>query len=540
MTDPVTDAIDGPPPEQGELFDAAARLKFEFNDRDNAYRLYALLDTRMIYVPGWGWGCWNGKHFDFEAGEEMALQMGLEALPRAVRDEAAAKSTQVVAKFRIDAWCALNPGKSAEDAAKAIKAAGRKKYREYAIGCGNNNRINQALAAARTNFRADVADLDADPWRLTCANGVLDLGALAEPAPDAEEPEEREARLAAALGPFDPSMKGSRRPATDYLPGADCPGWRRFVGLAMPEAEHAAYLQRCMAACLAGRNERQMALIFLGQGGNGKSTAANALARVLGGYAATCRIDMFLDGKYTNSGAATPEEAVLPGARVYQASEPEAGATLSSSKIKGLTGGEPRQSRANYGKPFTWVPHGVPVLSFNKMPRITDESEGMWRRLTPVHFTVKLHELPAAERVTPAAMERILAAEAPGILNWLIEGWIELAERGLDPPKDVQALKSQLRAMSDPVGEFLDNCTERRLGASISVGELHRVYEKWCAENGAEVLKLRSFNRAMVGKDYLKDKVSIMVWRNLAWHQDDDVQRVRDAATTGGTGSETP
>jgi P4 family phage/plasmid primase-like protien len=533
----MTDGPDPLPadrPAQGGLFDASARLKFEFNDRDNGRRLFAMLGDRMLYVPGWRWGCWNGRNFDFEAGEEMALQLGLEALPRAIRDEAAAKSTAMVEKFRVDAWLALNPGKSPEDAEKAIKAAARKSYRDYAIGSGNNGRVKAAFDAGSTLFRAEVTDLDADPWRITCANGVLDLKACARPGPDAEEPDERAARLAAALGPFDPSMRGTRRPAVAFDPQAECPGWRRFVRLAQPDPEHAAYLQRCMAACLAGRNDRQIALVFLGQGGNGKSTTANALARVLGGYAATCRIDMFLEGKYQAGSAATPEEAVLPGARVYLASEPESGAVLSSSKIKGLTGGEPRQSRANYGKPFIWVPHGVPVLSFNKMPRITDESEGMWRRLTPVHFTQKLHELAPEDRVTPAEMERIIEVEASGILNWMIEGWIDLAERGLAPPKDVQALKAQLRAMSDPVGEFLGDCTERQAGSVIPVAEVHKVYEAWCAENGVEPMKLRSFNKVLSDKDYLKDKVSITVWRHVAWRQEPDVDRIRDKAAGGG------
>lgn len=527
-------------PEQGDLFDAQSRGKWEFNDRDNGRRLHALLSREMLYVPGWGWGCWNGRHFDFEAGEEMALKAGAEALPRAIRDEAAAKVSGSIEKFRIDGWLAQNPGKSPADAETAIKAGLRKKYREYAIGCGNNGRVKAALDAGRTLFRADVTDLDADPWRLTCANGVIDLKALAAPAPDAEDPEERIARLGRALGPFDPAMRGTRRPAIAFDPAAECPGWRRFVGLAQPDPDHADYLRRCMATCLAGRNDRQVALVLLGQGGNGKSTTANALARVLGGYAATCRIEMFIEGKYQAGAAATPEEAVLPGARIYVASEPESGAVLSSSKIKGLTGGEMRQSRAIYGKPFFWVPHGIPVLSFNRMPRITDESEGMWRRLTPIHFTQALHELPKPERVTPAEMERIIAAEASGILNWILEGWVDLAERGLDPPPAALALKAQLRAMSDPVGEFLADCTERQPAATIPVSELHKVYEKWCAENGAEPMKLRSFNRVLSDKDYLKDKVSVMIWRHIAWRADPDVDRIREAAITGERSHELP
>jgi P4 family phage/plasmid primase-like protien len=536
MTDPVTGAFDGPPPDQGELFDAGARLGLQLNDRDNGRRLKAVIGHRMAYVPGWGWGVWDGKRLDFEAGDEMALRMAGTELPEAVLEEAAALSAQPVPKPQLDAWLAVNPGKSATNAETAIKGGGRKKYRDYALGCGNNGRAKAALEAARALFRVDIDDLDNDPWRLTCANGVLDLRALARPAPDAEEPEERIARIGAALGPFDPTMMGTRRPAAAFDPAADCPGFRRFIGLAQPIPASAAYLQRCLSTLLFGRNWLQVALVMLGEGGGGKSTTSNAIAQVFGGYFAKCQVEMFLAQKYA-SGGATPEEAVLPGARVYYAEEAEEGAILSSAKIKGFTGGTPRQSRANYGKPFVWTPHGVPLLSFNKMPRITDESEGMWRRLAPIRFVERLHELPASERVNPAAMERIIRAEASGILNWLLEGWIDLHERagrddaamqGLDPPGDVLALKSQLRAMSDPVGEFLKDCTVRQRGGRIRAREIHTVYEKWCADNGAEPMGLRQFGRAMVAKDYLKRKIDSMCWIDLAWELRDDIDRWRD------------
>lgn len=524
-------------PRQDDLFTPQARLQLEFNDRDNAVRLHAMLAERLAYVPGWGWGAWDGKRLDFEAGEELAMQAAARELPRALRDEAAVKSRQPVEQAELDAWVSDHPGKSEKEAEKALRASRSAAHRKQAISCGNKAKVNSALEMARPLFRVDIEDLDADPWALVCENGVLDLKALARPAPEAEDPDERQARLGAALRPFDPRHRNTRRPAVAFDPTADCPRWRRFVALALPDPAQAAYLRRALAACLAGRNERQMALVLLGQGGNGKSTTANALKATLGGYAASCRIDMFLEGRFVAASGAQPEEAVLPGARAYIASEPETGAVLSSSKVKGLTGGEPRQSRAMYGKPFTWIPNGVPLLSFNKLPRITDESEGMWRRLTPVHFTQKLHELPPEQRVTPAEMERAIAEEASGILNWLLEGWVELAEIGLAPPPEILALKSQLRAMSDPVGEFLNDCTDRVAGGGIPASELHKVYEAWCAENGAEPLPLRSFNRALVAKDMVKRKSNVMIWCDLAWKPEEAVDRVRNKAEDRGGGA---
>lgn len=533
--------------EQGELFDAGGRLKLGLNDRDNGTRLWALAAHRLIYVPGRGWGVWDGRRFDFDAGEELALRLVSTELPKAIEDEAAAKTSQPISRPQIEAWLLDHADKKPADAERALKAAHRPTYKKFANDCANNARAVAALLAARALFLADVDDLDCDPWRLTCENGVIDLKALAAPAPDAEDAEERILRLGDALGPFDPGMRGTRRPAARFDPEADCPGWRSFVSKAFPNPASAAYFQRALAVTLFGRNERQVVLVMLGQGGNGKSTALNMLKFVLGGYAATTRIEMFLETKFSNAGAPTPEEAVLPGARAYVGEEPEAGAVLSAAKVKGLTGGAPRQSRPLHGKPFTWTPHGVPVLAFNKMPRVSDETEGMWRRLVPIHFQIELHKLPRADRLEPTEMARVIAAEASGILNWLLEGWVALAERaelpdtvlqGLDPPEDVLDLKAQLRAQADPVGEFLADTTERISGARIGATDLHRVYEIWCARNGAEPLALRTFGRVMIAKDYRKKKQNTMVWRDLSWLQRPDVEELLNELAARERGSE--
>ena len=543
----VLGALQAGTPDAGEYFDAASRLKLELNDRDNGIRLAAVASDDLLYVPGMGWGVWDGRRFDFDAGEEKSLKVAAVKIPAALMAEAAAKSAKGVDERELSAYMAANEGLDLEAAISRIKAGRRKSYSLFALNCGNNAKAKAALEAARPQFLAEVSDLNSVPWCLTCENGVLDLDVLSEPPPVDEEPEERAERMGAALGDFDPSMRGTRKPAVKFDPAAECPRWRRFVSLAFPPdaggTEDADYFRRAMSTALFGLNERQIALIFLGQGGNGKTTASNALQFILGGYAATCRIELFLESKYASSSGPTPEEAVLPGARAYIAEEPEASAVLSASKIKGMTGGSTRQSRPLHGKPFNWVPNGIPVLAFNKMPRINDESEGMWRRLVPIHFTQRLHELPVGQKMTPGEVERAVREEASGILNWLLEGWVDLCDRagrpgtllqGLDPPASVLELKSQMRAMADPVGEFLADCTDKVIGGRIGATELHKVYELWCAENGAEPVALRTLSRTMQAKDYIKRKAGTMSWLNVAWIPGERIDQWLDKIKGGG------
>lgn len=510
----------------GETWDALARAKLPHTDVGNAQRLRMAYGDSLRYVPGVGWVVWNGRIWDAEFGETAALTIAAN-LPDLLIEESAALSSAPVPKAQLDAWLAENEGESEEAGRKSIRAARKRGAAGFAKSCGSIGKLNAALSLLRDHCRARVIDLDPCPFRLTAANGELDLDALAADRPEAEEEEERVERMGRCLGPFRKESLSTRMLGCDFDPAADAPRWRRFIETALPDPEMRAFAQRLAGYLLSGRNNVQVALVLLGPGGNGKSTFANGLARVMGSYAAACRIEMFLESRNVSQGP-TPEEAVLPGARVLIASEPEPDATLSSSKIKSMTGGERRLSHAKGKAPFEWFPHGVPLLSFNKVPRISDESEGMWRRLTFLPFNVYLPDLPADRRVDHAEMERILEAEASGILNWMVDGWIAFRAVGLAPPAEAVEIKARQRALADPIGEFMVDCTVGEAAASIQSSELHKVYEAWCEANGARPYSLVKFAKTLLDKGYLRVKSGgRSMWRGVGWNPADEIWQLR-------------
>lgn len=511
------DDFDAAPPQQA-MFDATDRIKLPHNDVGNARRLLMAHGAEMRFVPGRGWMVWTGEVWDLDFGETAALTRA-STLQDLLLAEAAAASARPVPQAEIDAMVAAKAC-SAEDAEKTIRANRVATVRKFATSCGNRARIGSALDLLRDSCRATVTDLDPCPDRATALNGELDLEALAAERPEAEDEEERLARLGAALGPYRRESLSTRRLGARWRPEATCPDWRRFMALAQPDEAMRAYAQRVAGYLLFGRNGAQACMILLGPGGNGKSTFANAVAHVMGSYAATCRIEMFIESRQATQGP-TPEEAVLPGARVYIASEPEVGAVLSTSKVKGLTGGERRLAHAKGRDPFTWLPNGTPLLSFNRVPKISDESEGLWRRLFFVPFDVRLHELPVEQRVPHERMERMIEAEADGILAWMVEGWIAYRAIGLAPPPAALELKARQRALADPVGEFMGEMVVEEAARQIQASDLHRVYEAWCEGMGVAALSAVKFKRMLVDKGHLSRKSGgLMWWRGLAWRDE--------------------
>ncbi|WP_134679518.1 hypothetical protein [Paracoccus ravus] len=117
---------------------------------------------------------------------------------------------------------------------------------------------------------------------------------------------------------------------------------------------------------------------------------------------------MFIVTPQTGAGQATPEEVDIPGGRVMITSEPAAPDELSAKKIKAMTGGDMRPARA-LGKPECYYkPRAVPILSFNRTPKIKMRMKARG---------VNLRSQPVTERRTPSEVEAALIRERAGVLG---------------------------------------------------------------------------------------------------------------------------
>jgi P4 family phage/plasmid primase-like protien len=532
--DSVFGAFDAGPE---DVQDAVTRARLPHTDVGNAERLRMAFGDQLLFVPGLGWVAWSSKIWEAEFGESAALTVASK-LPDLLIEEAAALSSAPVPRAQLDAWLAENEGADPAEGTKAIRAARKKGAFGFAKTCGGLPRLNAALTLLRDRCRARVVDLDPLPFRITAPNGELDLDRLAIGAPDVDGCSDGYAaawsdHVRSCLGPHRRESLSTRMLGCDVDPDAQAPGWDAFLKAALPDPEMRAFAQRIAGYLLSGRNSLRVALVLLGPGGNGKSAFANGIGKVLGAYAAACRIEMFLESRTASQGP-TPEEAILPGARAYFGSEPEPDATLSASKVKGFTGGERRLAHAKGKAPFEWLPNGVPLLSFNDVPRISDVSEGMWRRLTFVPFKVALHELPLERRVSDDVFAAILEREAAGILNWMMQGWVSLQRDGLNPPEAANQIKATQRALADPIGEFLAECTVPEPATVIQSSDMHKVFERWCEGNGVKPYGITKFGKTLIGKGLNRTKRNgVNVWHHLDWSKTDHVFDMVHSVMTG-------
>ena len=342
-------------------------------------------------------------------------------------------------------------------------------------------------------------------------NGTLHFVCSEEADPDTGEHENKVLkRWRAELKPHNRDDYITKVAPVEYDPNAKAPVFEASINRFQPISEVRQFLQRYHGYALTGLTGEQCLVFNYGGGSNWKSTFIDLVCRIMGPYAQTLPFES-LSGDVQKSGSqASPEFARLPGCRLLRAGEPDQGVQFKEGLIKSLTGSEPMLTRANFGDFFEFRPDFKIVLSGNHKPRIAGVDHGIWRRMNLVPWPVKIeaHE----KRPMPEVMAELMP-EAPGILNWLVDGALAYLNGGLKPPREVIEATAAYQEEMDPVGAFVGMCVKTVLPAVgdaapvfVPARALYKAFVAWCYVNERQAWKEKSFSTAMTEKGFEKEK----------------------------------
>ncbi|MFW5735282.1 MAG: DNA primase family protein [Oceanidesulfovibrio sp.] len=250
---------------------------------------------------------------------------------------------------------------------------------------------------------------------------------------------------------------------TRYDSEAQCPVFETFLNEIHPDLpEVHAFLKRALGYGLLGEVREHKFLIFYGQGRNGKGVLLAALQETLGDQLfRTVVKELLLDqGKVRSSSGPRPEIMSLRGLRFATAQEPDDGQRFSLGAVKELTGGNTLVGRNPHDKrEQAFRPSHLFVLETNFMPRAQADDYAFWERVLLLRFPVSFVDrepLTPNERRQDRDLKDKLAKEKEGILRWLVEGYLEWCEQGLDPPPYVRDATAEYRRDEDYIADFLE------------------------------------------------------------------------------------
>lgn len=426
------------------------------HDTGNATRFADLHGERLHFIPRWGkWLVWSEEEgrWVLDAGDVLVRELAKD-VGRTLRNEALADVAAAVSKA---------------DAKPAQQRL------DFALRSLEARRIRDMVDLARgiEGVPLDHERLDSDGWLLGVENGVIDL---------------RTGVLRAAR----PEDLLTLQCPVAWEENAPADRWQRALAEWFPDPEVRGYVQRAAGAALVGAQTEHVFVIHYGDGGNGKGTFTRALQRVLGPYAVEVHLSLLVEVRYKEHDTV---KADLFRKRLAIAVETERRVRLAEASVKNLSGGDRIRARRMREDSWSFDPTHSLWLQTNHLPEIAGRDRGIWRRIRVVKWARTFEDAQQDHD-----LDATLAAEAPGILGWLVEGCLLWQQHGLAEPEAVVRDTLDYRRGEDVFSRFADDTgLVFRRDLEMPAGQLQELLFEWARAEGLDA------PRQALG-DWLKDQ----------------------------------
>lgn len=277
----------------------------------------------------------------------------------------------------------------------------------------------------------------------------------------------------ALLQPHDMGLNLRYSIKCDYDPLAPAPAaFTKFLERILPNKELHDRVQEYVGYTLLPDAPHQIAQFWLGSGANGKGVLAN-IVQALHRRVAAVNLDDLDEFSMTEA---------LDASLIYCDEAPQQ--RIKDRTFKVLTAGETAPVKRKYRDPISARITGKWLILGNHLPEITDHSEGFWRRLDIIPFSVTI---PPSER-DPNLAQHIITHELGGVLKWAIEGVLRLLARGRFDPVLPQAMSDALttaKTESNTVLNWWQDTEQATKGILDTLKmDVYRNYVSWCKAQG--------------------------------------------------------
>jgi P4 family phage/plasmid primase-like protien len=436
---------------------------FNRTDLGNAERLIARHSGDLRYVHPWKrWLVWDDTRWKPDASGEVER-----------------RARETVRSIYAEAEAAND-----KDERRAIA--------RHATASEARSKIDAMIALARSMVPAEPDDLDADPWVLNVKNGTIDL-------------------RTGKLRPHDREDLITRIAPGKYDPDAQAPTFEAFLKRILPSETLRGFVQRAVGYAASGEVTEEVLPILHGTGDNGKTTLVNAVMDALGDYATEAAPELLL----TKRGAHPTELADLFGARFVAATETDEGRRLAESLVKQITGRDRIKARRMREDFWEFEPTHTVFLATNHKPEVRGTDHAIWRRIRLVPFEVTIPEGEKDKRLSAK-----LRKELPGILAWVVRGFLDYQRGGLGEPEEVKAATQGYRSEMDVLAAFIeDRCVEHP-NAKVASAGLYSAYRDWCQQGGEAEISQTKFSLRLKERGFAKEKDGLVFWYGIGLRDD--------------------
>ena len=245
-------------------------------------------------------------------------------------------------------------------------------------------------------------------------------------------------------------------------------------------------LQEWFGYCLTGDTTQQKMLLIVGPKRSGKGTLARVLARLIGSGNVCGPTTSSLAGPFGLQPLIGRSLAIVSDARFH-------GDNIATvvERLLCISGEDTLTiDRKNITSVTLKLPTRFLFLT-NEFPRLSDSSGALAGRFIILRLTESFYG-----REDTGLTDRLLG-ELPGILNWAVEGWQRLNERGrFVVPSSVRDVVEEIEDLSSPVTAFVREECVVEAGLRVRVSDLYEAWRCWCEREGRTLVTTKqSFGR---------------------------------------------
>lgn len=277
--------------------------------------------------------------------------------------------------------------------------------------------------------------------------------------------------------------------------------WFRFLDQLFGDDEESVHLlQEWFGYCLTGDTSQQKMMLMVGPKRSGKGTIGRVLNKLVGEGNVCGPTTSSLAGNFGLQPLLGKSLAIVSDARF-------AGDSIQTviERLLCISGEDALTVDRKHKTSVTMkLPTRFMFMS-NELPRLSDASGALAGRFVILQMTKSFygHE--------DRGLTARLLEDLPGILNWSIEGWKRLRQRGhFVQPESVQDAMQELEDLGSPVGAFIRERCVLGSGYRIDVDTLYRSYRQWCEVEGRQAISTKT----VFGRDILAAAPGVRTRRN--------------------------
>jgi putative DNA primase/helicase len=264
----------------------------------------------------------------------------------------------------------------------------------------------------------------------------------------------------------------------DYQPGAQAPQWLKFLEQLWPnDQESIDTLQEIFGLCLTKNTEFQKIFLVLGPRRCGKGTIGRILRAMLGTQNVISPTLASLSTEFGMQQLIGMLAAIISDARLSAKTDSDSVAE----RLLNISGEDAVSVNRKFGGYWNGHLQVRVIMLANGPPRFTDASGAFAGRF------IILRIVPSFYGKEDRKLTEKLKTELPGILNWSIAGWEQIAERGhfIQPESGEDDMRT-MEDMASPIGAFIREKCVIGVDKKVVKKLLYRAWCTWCGEQGRQ------------------------------------------------------